>query len=55
MYTKEDTPWIDYLVIDDETLETYINSDAPEGIKRAYEQHLKKIREDVNERGMIAK
>ena len=41
LLTKEQTPWIDYLEIDEETDERRLSSDAPDEVKKAYEEHLR--------------
>ena len=41
LLTKEQTPWLDYLEIDDETDERRLSSNAPDEVKKAYEEHLK--------------
>ena len=50
LLTKEDTPWIDYLEVDEETGERYINPAVPEEIKEAYKMHLlsRQHREEPN-------
>ncbi len=55
MYTREDSPWVEYLEIDEITLERRLSSNAPDEIKRAYEQHLKVIRDNSDKAGRIFK
>ena len=40
LLTKEEVPWIEYLEIDEETGERYINPSAPEEIKETYKIYL---------------
>ena len=37
MLTKEDAPWVEYLVLDEETLESTLRPDTPQEIREAYE------------------
>ena len=39
---KEQPVWFDYLYIDDD-LNQRLREDAPEGVKSAYEMHLKEV------------
>ena len=41
LLTKEQAPWVDYLEIDEETDERTLSPDAPDNVKKAYEEHLK--------------
>ena len=45
MYTKEQMPWIEYLEIDETTLERKLRKDAPKEIKEAYQKYLEEIEE----------
>ncbi len=40
MKTKEQAPWVDYLDIDEETLESVLRYDTPEDIKKKYYEKL---------------
>lgn len=39
MLTKEQAPWVEYLVLDEETLESTLRSDTPQEIREAYENY----------------
>ena len=55
MMTKEQAPWIDYLEIDEETTERRLSSDAPDEIKKVYENHEKKIQKHIDKGTTIPK
>lgn len=55
MLTRDDAPWIDYLEIDEESNERKLSNDAPDDVKKAYEEHQKKVREHINNGTMIPK
>ncbi len=40
MFTMEQAPWVEYLEIDEETLERRLREDTPDEIRALYEQHL---------------
>ncbi len=42
METKAQAPWVSYLVIDELTGEGVLREDAPEEIRRKYEEYLAK-------------
>ena len=39
MLTKEQAPWTEYLVLDEETLESTLRADTPQEIREAYEKY----------------
>ena len=49
IYTLEQTPWMDYLEIDEETGERKLQIDAPEEIKKQYSAFLKNNMVNYNE------
>ena len=36
--------WLDYLEVDNKTLETYLSEDAPEDVKEAYAEYMEDIK-----------
>ena len=38
MLTKEQAPWTEYLVLDEETLESTLRADTPQEIRETYEK-----------------
>lgn len=50
-----DIPWIDYLEIDEETCESYLNPDAPEEIKMAYKKHQEELLKNADKYGRVPK
>ncbi len=55
LLTKEQAPWVEYLEFDEETDERRLNSDAPDEVKRAYEEHQKKLQEYIDKGMKIPK
>lgn len=41
--TKEQCPWIDYLEIDEDTLEHRLRDDTPQNIREAYNAYLDEV------------
>ena len=46
MFTLEDEPWVLYLEIDEETLESKLRDDTPADIREKYEKYLKEQRDN---------
>ena len=42
-----DIPWVDYLVLDEETLESSLLPDAPEDVRREYEKYINELQQYV--------
>lgn len=50
MLTKSQSPWVEYLEIDEETRERKLKDGAPEEIKKAYMEHLLKLKKSEEEK-----
>ncbi len=48
MKTKEQSPWVSYLEIDENTGKRFLRDDAPEDIRRKYEDFLKERQNNPN-------
>ena len=55
MHTAEDYPWIMYMEIDEETGEHFLRDDAPKDVKKAYNIHLQKTKNFIDNNECIAK
>lgn len=47
MLTKEQAPWTEYLVLDEETLENTLRADTPQEICKAYEKYKESERKII--------
>ena len=47
MYQEKDMPWVKYLVLDEETLESSLMPDAPEEIRREYEKYMNELQQYI--------
>lgn len=47
MKTLEQSPWVPYLEMDEETFESHLRPDAPDDIKKAYEDYQKKLQQCI--------
>lgn len=45
LYTEDESPWVKYLEIDEETLESRIRDDVPDDVRKAYETYLKESKD----------
>ena len=45
LYTEDESPWVRYLEIDEETLESMLRDDVHDDIRKAYEIYLKESKE----------
>lgn len=43
MLTNNEAPWVEYLVIDEQTRKRTLSADAPEDVKVAYEEYQKEM------------
>ena len=43
MLTRNEAPWIEYLVIDEKTRERKLRQDTPEEIRKKYEEYMVKM------------
>lgn len=41
LYTEDESPWVKYLEIEEETLESRLRDDVPDDVRKAYETYLK--------------
>lgn len=55
MLVKEDCIWIDYLDIDEDTLERTLRDDAPSEVKQAYEKYLKEMQNYIDRGELVPK
>ena len=55
MHTVEDCPWIMYMEIDEETGERFLRDEAPIDVKKAYNLHLQKMKNRIDNNERIAK
>ncbi len=44
METREQVPWVRYLIMDDETLESELSPDTPDDIREAYRQYQEDVK-----------
>lgn len=51
----EQVPWIEYLEIDEETLERKLRPNTPYKIKKAYEKYQLEVQEHIKNGTMIPK
>lgn len=49
MLTFEEAPWVEYLVIDEETRQRRLRDDTPEEIRRKYEAYCNKQMQQSDE------
>ena len=47
MHQEKDMPWVNYLVLDEETLESSLMPDAPEEIRREYEKYMNELQQYI--------
>ena len=45
LYTVDESPWVKYLEIDEETLESRLRDDVPDDIRKVYETYLKESKD----------
>lgn len=55
MHTVEEYPWVMYVEIDEKTGERFLKDDTPEDVKKAYNLHLQKIQNCIDNNERIAK
>lgn len=55
MLTKEDAPWVEYLVLDEETLESTLRPDTPQEIREAYENFKESERRIIESGELLPK
>lgn len=55
MLTKEQAPWTEYLVLDEETLESTLREDTPQKIREAYEKYKESERKIVESGELLPK
>lgn len=55
MLTKEQMPWIDYVTYDEDGFINGIQEDAPEEVKKAYEEHQKELQKHISNGTKILK
>lgn len=53
MLTREQTPWIDYILVDENTGKVFLRPDTPPEIQTQYEKYLEE--QPRNEKGMMFK
>ena len=55
MLTKEQAPWTEYLVLDEETLESTLCADTPQEIREAYEKYKESERRIIESGELLPK
>lgn len=45
LYKEDESPWVKYLEIDEETLESRLRADVPDDVRKAYETYLKESKD----------
>ena len=55
MLTQEQAPWVSYLDIDEKTGKGILRDDAPEEIKKQYDEYLKNLKREKMDHEPIEK